>query len=116
MRAGARCGDAVAGVTAGRVGQGDVELGRDAGVESPASYRDGEGILGHLAARLDALVAQDAARVVADVAVVVVLHRLSDRLGPRAIGGVVLAGPGAIPIPRALRPPPRPHPPLARFL
>src|SRR5258708_1952248 len=89
--------DAVAAVYAGRVGQAHVELGGDAGVESPAGHRDGEGVLGDLAARLHALVAQDAARVVADVAVVVVLDRLGDGLGRGAPGRVVLAGPGRVP-------------------
>ena len=81
QRAGGADPDAVAAVHAGRVGQADVELGGDPGVEAPAGDRDGEGVLGILAAGLHALVAQDAARVVADVAVVVVLDRLGDRLG-----------------------------------
>src|SRR5690242_4367278 len=76
QRAGGAHPDAVAAVDAGRVGQPDVELGGDAGVEPPARHRDGERVLGVLAAGLHALVAQDAARVVADVAVVVDLDRL----------------------------------------
>src|SRR5215471_17838234 len=89
--------DAVAAVDTRRIGQADVELGGDAGIKPPAGDRDGEGVLRVLAAGLDALVAQDAARVVADIAVVVVLHRLGDRLGCAAVGGVVLAGPGGVP-------------------
>src|SRR5262249_49436785 len=73
QRAGGAHADAVAAVDAGRVGQAHIELGGDAGVEPAACHRDREGVLGHLAAGLHALVAQDAAGVVADVAVVVVL-------------------------------------------
>src|SRR5712691_11787712 len=80
-----------------------VVLGGDAGLESTAGYRDGEGVLGDLAARLHALVAQDAARVVADVTVIVVLHRLRDRLGRGAVGRVVLACPGRVPLPGRMR-------------
>src|SRR5450759_2390748 len=78
-RAGGADPDAVAAVHAGRVGQADVELGGDTGLESTAGYRDGEGVLGDLAARLHALVAQDAAREIPDVAVIMVLHRTGDR-------------------------------------
>src|SRR5690242_8597096 len=99
QRAGGAYPDAVAAVDAGRVGQADVELGGDAGVEPPARHRDGERVLGVLAAGLHALVAQDAARVVADVAVVVDLDRLGHRVGRVAGRRVVLARPGGVPLP-----------------
>ena len=70
--------DAVAAVDAGGVGQGRRPLGRDPGVEAAPRDGDGEGVLGVLAAGLDALVAEDALGVVADVEVVVDLHRLGD--------------------------------------
>src|ERR1700737_4301581 len=47
-------------------------------VEPAAAYRDGECVLSILAARFDALVAEDAFRVVAYVELVVDLHGLSD--------------------------------------
>src|SRR5262249_47701354 len=43
------------------------------------------------------------AGVVADVAVVVILHRLGDRLGRGAVGRVMLAGPGLVPLPGRVR-------------
>src|SRR5215472_2097335 len=91
--------DAVTAVDTGRIGQADVELGGDAGIKPPAGDRDRERVLGVLTAGLDALVAQDAARVVADIAVVVALHRLGDRLGHGARGRLVLAGTGRVPLP-----------------
>jgi hypothetical protein len=92
QRAGRADADAVAAVDARRVGQRDVELGRDAGVEAAAGDRDRERVLGVLAARLDALVAEDALRVVADVEVVVDLDRLGDGGGRRRrLGRVVVA-------------------------
>ena len=85
--------DAVAAVDAGRVGQPDVPLGRDPGVEPAPGDRDRERVLGIDAARLDALVAEDALRVVADVQLVVDLDRLGDgRRGRLAVGGMVVAG------------------------
>src|SRR4029077_13080073 len=96
----------VAAVDAGRVGQRDVILGRDAGLEAAAGQRDGEGVLRVRAAGLDALVADDALRVVPDVEVVVHLHRLVHvgGLSPMRLlwrkmmmagsGGVALAGLG----------------------
>ena len=48
------------------------------------------------AAGFDALVTEDASRVVADIEVVVDLHRLSDGLGGGVLPRVVLAGPGGV--------------------
>src|SRR5207237_8179280 len=73
--------DAVAAVHAGRLREPHVELGRDVCVETAARHTDRERVLGIGAARLDALVAEDAARVVAHVEVVVDLDRLRDRGG-----------------------------------
>src|SRR5207237_7123357 len=78
QRAGGADADAVAAVDARRVGQSDVVFGGDVGVEPATGDGDGEGVLGVGAARLDALVAKDALRVVAYVEVVVDLHRLGD--------------------------------------
>src|SRR5689334_6280926 len=105
QRAGRAHADAVAAVDARRFGQRDGLLGRDAGVESAAGDRDREGVLGILAARLDALVAEDAFRVVADIEVVVDLRRLRDggcerrliarrRVVVPGVVGVPLAGVG----------------------
>ena len=58
--------DAVAAEDAGALGQRDVVLGGDPGVEPAPGDRDRERVLGVHAARLDALVAEDAAPVVAD--------------------------------------------------
>src|SRR6185503_3345077 len=77
---------------AGRGGERDVVLGRDAGGEAAAGQRDGEGVLGVLAAGLDALVADDALRVVADVEVVVDLHRLAHGGGVVFMRRVMVAG------------------------
>src|SRR5262249_41260492 len=103
-RAGGADPDAVAAVHAGRVGQADVELGGDAGVDPAACDSDREGVLRVLPAGFDALVAQDAARVVADVAVVVVLDRLGDRVGLGALRRVVLACPGRVTFAGGVRP------------
>src|SRR5262249_5002146 len=103
QRPGRANADGVAAVGGGRVGQADVELGGDAGVEPPAGHRDREGVLGVLAAGLDALVAEDAARVVPDVASVVDLHRLGDGLGGGILARVVLAGPGRVALPGLVR-------------
>src|SRR6267143_6003727 len=92
-RAGGADADAVAAVNAGGVGERAARLGRDAGVETAAGDGDGEGVLSVLAAGLDALVAEDALRVVADVQVVVDLRRLGDRggLGAEALGARLVA-------------------------
>ena len=87
QRAGRADTDAVAAVDAGGVGQADVPLGRDAGIEATAGDADGEGVLGIDPAGLDALVAEDALGVVAHVELVVDLDRLGDggrRRCPRA--------------------------------
>ena len=81
QRAGRADADAVAAVDARGLGQGHGLLGRDAGVEPAPGDRDRERVLGVLAAGLDALVAEDALRVVADVEVVVDLGRLGDGRG-----------------------------------
>src|SRR5690606_37408202 len=60
QRAGGAHGDAVPAVHAGRLRQRHLVLGGDAGAEAPAGDRDGEGVLGVVAAGLDALVAEDA--------------------------------------------------------
>ena len=77
-RPGRAHGDAIPAVDARRLGQGDVVLGGDVGVEAPPGHRDGERVLPLLAAGVHALVAEDALGVVADVELVVVLHRLLD--------------------------------------
>ena len=93
QRAGRADADAVAAVDARRLGQRDGLLGRDPGVEAAPGDGDRERVLGVLAARLDALVAEDALRVVADVEVVVDLRRLGDGRGRRVAGRrVVVAG------------------------
>jgi hypothetical protein len=92
--------DAVAAVDAGGIGEGNRLLGGDSGVEAAPRDGDRERVLGIFAAGLDALVAEDALRVVADVEIVVDLDRLGDglRLGARrrvmvaGIVGVALAG------------------------
>ncbi len=90
QRAGRTDADAVAAVDAGRRRQRRVPLGRDAGVEAATRDGDRERVLRVRPARLDALVAEDAARVVAHVEVVVDLHRLRHRrrvVARRARGG-----------------------------
>ena len=90
--------DAVPAVDARRVRERDVELGRDVRVESAAGDGDRERVLRVGAARLDALVAEDATRVVAHVEIVVDLHRLGDvavaRPG-RVVPGCACRGRGA---------------------
>src|SRR4051794_40294674 len=70
--------DAVAAVDAGALGQRNGVLRGDPGIEPATGDGDREGVLGVLAARLDALVAEDALRVIADVELVVDLHGLGD--------------------------------------
>src|SRR5205085_7544752 len=78
--AGGADGHAVAAVNAGRVAQGHVEAGVDVRLEAAPGHGDGEGVLHVVPAGLDALVAQDALRIVADVQpVVIVAHRLLHR-------------------------------------
>src|SRR5260221_3249788 len=76
--------DAVAAVDARRLRQFDVVLGGDVRAEAAARDRDRERVLMVVAARLDALVTEDALRVVADVEIVVDLHGLRDRERVRA--------------------------------
>ena len=74
-RAGRADGDAVAAVDARRLGQRHVELGGDARLEAASGDRDRERVLVVDAAGLDALVTEDALRVIAHVEVVVELRR-----------------------------------------
>ena len=95
QRAGRADADAVAAVDARGIGQRRGPLGGDPGVEAAPGDRDRERVLGILAAGLDALVAEDALRVVPDVELVVHLDRLGDRRGARGLGAarrVVVAG------------------------
>src|SRR5690348_8410368 len=91
-RAGRADGDAVAAVDARRAGQRHRVLRGDAGVEPAPGDGDRERVLPVAAAALDALVAEDALRVVAHVQLVVDLHRLRDGRGRLAVAGVVVAG------------------------
>ena len=71
-------------------------LGRHARVEAAAGDLDHEAVLPLLAARVDALVAEDALGVVTDVEVVVDLDRLGDGCGVGAVAsrvGAVLGVP-----------------------
>ena len=95
-RAGRADRDAVAAVDAGRLGERRVELGRDPGVEAAPGDVDRERVLVLLAAGVDALVTEDAFRVVADVELVVDLDRLRDGCGRPAVGDDVMACAGAI--------------------
>src|SRR5665647_1980900 len=81
QRAGGADGDAVAAVDARRLRERDVELGGDVRGEATPGHSDGEGVLVVVAAGLDALVTEDALRVVAHVELVVDLHGLRDRQG-----------------------------------
>ena len=95
-RAGRAHRDAVAAVHARRVGQRVGELGRDPGVEAAAGDGDGERVLPVGAAALDALVTEDALRVVAHVELVVDLRRLVDGGGVLPVRRLVV--PGAQPV------------------
>src|SRR4051794_3581830 len=79
QRAGRADGDAVAAVDTGRLRQRHIELRGDVRVEAAAGDCDRKRVLVLLAARLDALVTEDALRVVAHVELVVELRRLCDR-------------------------------------
>src|SRR6185369_8360822 len=96
-------GDAVAAVHARRVGQRVGELGRDTGVEAAPGDGDRERVLPVGAAALDALVTEDALRVVADVEVVVELRRLGDGGRVLAVGRVVVPGAQAVALARLER-------------
>src|SRR5579859_2249371 len=70
--------DAVPAVDTGRIRERRLELGRDVSVEAAARYAQRKRVLCVDAASLHALVAEDAARVVAHVELVVDLDRLLD--------------------------------------
>src|SRR5947209_5755908 len=91
QRTGRADGDAVAAVHARRLGQLDIELGRDVGVEAAARDRDRERVLVVLAAGRDALVTEDALVVIAHVEVVVDLDLMLDARRLRAEAGRVRA-------------------------
>ena len=95
--------DAVAAIDARGIGQRNIAFRRDPGVEAPARDRDREGVLGVGAARLDALVAEDALPVVANIQVVVNLHRLGNRLGGGPVGRVMMARLAAVALRRPCR-------------
>src|SRR5712691_9118849 len=84
QRAGRADADAVAAVDAGRVWKRCAELGRYVGVEPTAGDAQRERVLCVDAARLDALVAEDAARVVAHIQLVVDLHGTGGGLAVRS--------------------------------
>src|SRR6185312_16767850 len=84
--------DAVAAVDAGGVGERHVVLGGDASVEASPGQGDGEGVLRVGAAGLDALVANDALGVIADVEIIVHFHRLPHRGGATVVRRMVMAG------------------------
>ncbi len=108
--------DAVAAEDTGTLGQVNVELGRDPGVESPPGNGNSEGVLGIFATGFDALVAENALGVITHIEGVIDLHRLMNSLGdspvdlgmmPRmtvvAIGDLSLRrseplGPGGVPV------------------
>ena len=93
QRAGGTHLDAVAAVHARRIGKLDGVLGRDAGVEPAPGDTDGPRLLPLFAAGVDALVAEDALRIVTDVQRVVDLDGLVDRLlGQRAVWCVMVSG------------------------
>src|SRR6266849_1416354 len=75
--------DAVPAVDARRVGELHCELCGDVRIEASTGDADGERVLRVDAAGLDALVAKNAARVVAHVELVVDLHGLGHGGGPR---------------------------------
>src|SRR5690606_3907325 len=84
--------DAVPAEDAGRLRQHRVELGRDAGVEAPTRHPDRERVLGLDAARLDALVTENAAGVVTDVERIVHLDRLLHGLCGRPVRHRMVTG------------------------
>ena len=82
---------AVAAVHARTVGELGVVFGADAGIETASCHCDGEGVLGIVAAGLDALVAEHAAVVRTDVQIVLDAHRFVDALGLGAQGQITAA-------------------------
>src|SRR3972149_5364142 len=91
-RSGRADADAVAAVDAGRLRQGDRLLGRDPRIEATPRDGDGERVLGIDTAGLDALVAEDAPGVVADIELVVDLDGLRHSRRPLAGRVIVPAG------------------------
>jgi hypothetical protein len=83
-------GDAVSAVDARRVGERHRKLSGDARVETSTGYADRECVLPLVAAGVHALVAEDALAVVANVKIVVDLHRLVHVGRFAAVGHVVL--------------------------
>src|SRR5262249_15147558 len=94
-RAGRADADAVAAVHARRAVERDRVFGRDPGVESAAGHRDRAGGWRVGAVGVEALVAEDELGVVADVELVVDLHRWGDGLGDRRILRLVVM-PGSL--------------------
>ena len=92
--AGGAYADAIAAINAGRFGKRNVELGSDVSGEAASGHADGESILSIDAASLDALVAENAFGVIADVKIVVELWRLGGARGssakPPGIGAIAL--------------------------
>src|SRR4051812_49653657 len=91
--------DAVAAVHAGARIERHGVLGGDPRVEATSGHRDRERVLRVGAARLDALVAQHATPVVANVQLVVDLHRLLDRLGHGRVRIVMVPGLAGVALP-----------------
>src|SRR5262249_27505594 len=82
--------DTVAAINASGIGQRHIGFRRDPRIEASTGHCDGEGVLGVGAARLNALVAEDAFPIVANIQVVIDLHWLSDGLRFRAVGYVMM--------------------------
>src|SRR3954453_11693745 len=95
--------DAVAAVHAGARIERHGVLGGDPRVEATSGHRDRERVLRVGAARLHALVAQHATPVVANVQLVVDLHRLLDRLGHGRVRIVMVPGLAGVALPRRQR-------------
>ena len=91
-RAGGADGYAVAAIDTGGAWQRNGELRRNARVEPAASNGDGKGVLEVVAAGLDALVAEDALRVIAHVEVIVDFDRLRDARRGSGVVRVVVTG------------------------
>ena len=96
--------DAVTAINARRIGQRNIGFRRDPGVKTPAGDRDRKRVLGVGAAGLDTLVAEDAFAVVANIQVVVNLHRLDDRLGGTPVADVMMARLAAVAFAGSCRP------------
>src|SRR5437016_200546 len=77
--------DAVAAINARRVGQRHVIFRRNVRVKSTPRDSNSKGVLRVAAAGLDAFVAKNAFRIIADVQIVIDLHRLLEVLGRRTV-------------------------------